>query len=457
MLDRFGTTGHSAYSPGHGEDRARLPGDGGVPRAASKVTARSKGRRLLWWTAIGLATAALVLAAPYGAAELRIRMERRAWSRDDPAGAAAIGRQPTAPANGTARELVERLRPLGLDLRAGHLADEELSALAQAIESEGRRSDDHDGRPALPERYREALTGVEDLLLGAEPPDWPRNVRSFDPPLPPIVGLRALNALLLARALERDGGGDVAGTDRALQASSRLEVGLRDRTERMSQVAAAALARARAGVLRRLVHPPEGWRDRLGAHDFRSSFAAAYQMEARIQMEYARRRRFAWTELTGGRSSGLPDWSRPADRLVTTAFARWCAADASRRLRATAAALRAVEPCRADPVALEQAATRDAPRWNLVARATLPGAAAAWLSVADVELQEELTRVVLETRALRPAGPDSTASRVCSGLVWTRTPDAAGAVTVAPAGVALPARRGGVPWSYRVAAPAGQR
>jgi hypothetical protein len=412
---------------------------------------------MLWWAAGGLATVALLLAAPYGAAELRIRMERRAWSRDDPEGAAAIARQPTAPANGAARELVERSRPLGLDLRVLHVADEGLSAIAAAIESEGRRAGDDDERTALPERYREALPAIEELLLAQEPPDWPRTVRSFDPPLPPIVGLRALNALLLARALERDLAGDAAGADRALRASSRLEIGLRDRTERLSQLAAAGLARARAGVLRRLAHAPEVWSERLGAHDFRRSFASAYQTEARLQMEYVRRRRFEWTGLTGGRPAGLPSWSLPADRLVTTPFVRWCAADTSRRLRAMTSTLRAVEPCRADPVALEQTTMRGVPRWNALARATLAGAAGAWLSVAEVELQEELTRVVIETRSRRPPRPDTIASRVCGGLEWTRTPDASRAVTVAPRGVTLPARRGDFPWSYRVAAPVRQR
>jgi hypothetical protein len=420
------------------------------------TTTRSRRRRLLWCAGAVLLGAAAVLAVPYGWAEVRIRMERRAWSRADPAGASAIAGQPTAPANGTARRLVELARPLGLDLRALHVADDQLVPVLDSVESEGRAGGDSDPRDdatrtALLERHRAALAAVESLLLSAEPPDWPRTGRSFDPPLPPVVGLRLLNALLLAGALERDRAGDPAGAARALDASTRLEMRLRDRTERLSQIAAAALARARAGVLRRLARAPEGWGERLGTHDFRASFAAVYQAEARLQMEYARRRRFAWAELAFGRSPALPAWSLPADRLLTTPFARWCAADASRRLRAVARALRAVEPCRADPRALEEATLRDVPRWNPVARPAVAGAATVWLAVADVELQEELTRVVLETRARRPERADTVPSRVCSGLVWTRTPDPGGGVAVDPAGVALPERRGGVPWSYRLA------
>jgi hypothetical protein len=419
------------------------------------VTVQPDGRRRLWWTGVGLVAAAAVVAAPYGWAEVRIRLERRAWSRDDPAGAAAIARQPTAPANGTARRLVELTGPLGLDLRTLHVADGELASVVDSVESEGRADGDavppdDAARTALLERHRGALSAVESLRREEEPPDWPRTVRSFDPPLPPIIGLRILNALLLARALDCDRASDAAGAGRALDASSRLDTGLRDRTERLSQVAAAALARARAGVLRRLAHEPEGWNARLGGHDFRRSFAAAYQTEARLQMEYARRRRFAWDELAGSRPAALPAWIRPVDRTLTTPFARWCAVDSSQRLRAVAAALGAVEPCRADPVALEQATMRDVPRWNPVARAALPGAAAAWLSVADVELQEDLTRVVLETRTSPPPHADSVPSRVCGGLAWLRTPDGAGAVAISPAGVTLPVRARGATWHYRV-------
>ena len=188
----------------------------------------------------------------------------------------------------------------------------------------------------------------------------------------------------------------------------------------------------------------------MGVHDFRRTFIATYQMEARLQADYMRSRSFSWRELWPDAKTGPPAW---ADRLVTTPYAWWCAADSSRRLRRLASRLRETEPCRVDTAALHDAVRRDLPRANVVARSLLPQAAYRWTAVRDVELDEELTRVVLETRAQPPASADAVDSRVCGGLAWKRTPDETGGVEIKAEDVRLPARGGRSAWRYHVKPP----
>jgi hypothetical protein len=417
----------------------RFHGSAGGAQAHSRyipavADTRRPWRRIVGWAgaAAGLAVAAVAL--PLLLAAGWLRYEKHAWTRADPRAAGRLDGERPEGANETARRLTELVRPLGVELQVFRSSDPDLAPAIAFVEAErvaeGDRDDEAVATPALAEllaRHDGALRAVEELLVASEPPAWPHDFRvAYDARPPPVLGLRTLSALLLSRAGERARAGDRPGTERALVASSRLDDGVRDRPEAITQLTGVALAVERAGVLRRLPSSPAGWTRHMGEHDFRSSFLANYAMEARVSMDYAR---------------------RPAASYPTSLYARLSAADASRRMRRLAGGLRAVEPCRADAGALA-----DAPAWNPEARRMLPYAAQRWGVVRHAELEEELTRVVMETRAQPPLVADVRASRVCGGLGWERTPDGAGGTVVAASGVALPPRTRGASWRYRVKA-----
>jgi hypothetical protein len=417
--------------------------------------ATSLRRRVLVWTGLAAALPVVTLALTYLAAAGWLRHERRAWVRDDPSGAEALGRLRTAEANETARRLIALAQPIGIELAVFRSSETDLRPTVAFVEEERHALADGgaEAPPAVGDlllRQGAALDAIEGLLGRSDPPAWPFELSRFDTPDAPVLGLRDLNALLLARALQRDRAGDRDGVARALLASARLGESIHDRPEQLAQATAAWVTAARAGVLRRLPEPPAGWTERLGTHDFRASMRVSYQLEARQQMEYSRSRSFSWRDLAGSREPArAPGLASTIDRLLTTPHARWGASDSSRRLRRLAAELRRIEPCRVDPSAVDRS-LEDLPRWNVVGRVTLPSAALRWRYVVDVELDEELTRVVLETRARAPARADAVPSRVCGGLVWNRTPEGSGGVTIEAGGVQLRARAGRSPWRYHV-------
>jgi hypothetical protein len=430
-------------------------GTGPHPRYSRAVTRRL--RWAFWWTCLVTVLLLATLEVPYAVAAWWLRHEEGAWAREDARGARALGERRVLGANEAARRLADLAGPIGVELAGFRPSDAAFDPVIAFVQEErlAGADDDRPLPPAVTELLRRdqaTLGRIEALLGGSAAPSWPSDPRGpLEGPLPPVPGLRVVNALLLARAVERDQSGDPDGADRALRASARLCDGVNDRPETVSQMSATLLASARAGVLRRLRHPPAGWVERMNVHDFRRPFLTSYQMSALQQMRFARQRSFVQRDLSP--ASGEPQPSGlvlAADRQMTTPYWRCCAADYSRRLRALAAALRGAEPCRVDTVAIDAAAERAVPRWSVVAGATLHSSARHYALVRDAELEEELTRVVLETRGLTPNRADAVASTICAGLVWTRSPDDAGGVAIEAAGVEVVPRVKGVAWRYHV-------
>ena len=94
-----------------------VPGGAGAhPRYSLGGWRRSRRRRLLAWTLAAAALPVVSLGCAYLLAAGWLRWERRAWIRDQPAGAEALGRLRRADADATARRLIELARPLGIEL-----------------------------------------------------------------------------------------------------------------------------------------------------------------------------------------------------------------------------------------------------------------------------------------------------------------------------------------------------
>jgi hypothetical protein len=407
----------------------------------------------------GLLLLATMLCGAYAAAWWRLRSAERAWTRDFEPTAAVLARHPPAATNETARRLDDLVRPLGIVMTGAPSRNADLSAILTLVSKEEISMED-DPAPLPPPvqeflaTHADQLASVEMLLLNSAPLVWPSDHRlGYAAPGPPLMALRQLNAVLLARARDRDRTAQPADVGKSIEASFRASDGLHDRPELVSQLIAGAMVRARSATMRHLTHSLPEWPQRRGAHDFRRSFAVAYQMEAHLQTGYGRGLVSVQDlALNAGEPRPGGAWNTTV-RLISTPYTRLSAADYSQRLRGMALEFRAVDPCRSDVAAVNARLTREIPRWNVLGRLALRSLPPTWTTVADVELNEELTGLVMQARS-QPVPPtaDAQASRVCKGLQWTRTPDGSGGLVIEARDASLPERTGGAPWRYHLRA-----
>jgi hypothetical protein len=129
-------------------------------------------------------------------------------------------------------------------------------------------------------RHSGEVAAIEAHVLGSEPITWANDLQGgHEAPIPPLTAHRSLQTVLLARALVAARSGDDPAAERALAASWRLGLVLRERPEILSQLLAAALAGSYNGVVRRI-------RSRRRAHvgapapDWRQGMVRSMQVEA---------------------------------------------------------------------------------------------------------------------------------------------------------------------------------
>jgi hypothetical protein len=138
---------------------------------------------------------------------------------------------------------------------------------------------------------------------------------------------------------------------------------------------------------------------------------------------------------TGLRNVGLKLFHVPLN-LVALPYLKLSAAGYSESVRMTTEVVRdRDDPCFLDPQAVSQAAEDALPRWNRLARMSIPIVPRVWREVTEFRLDGELTRLVIEARRdpgdIVHAHSLTMASTVCKGVGWIRSSSPDGRVTIA--------------------------
>ena len=237
-----------------------------------------------------------------------------------------------------------------------------------------------------------AFDELEAWLVAAPPPQWERRAGSRAPAL--LEQLRAA-ALFDGVALERARGGDAAGALRTLEAAWKLAEGLAPRPEPELQVARLEIERDHLATLRRVDATSSEWIERLRTVDPAPDLRRALRIEA------------LRTDLL----LGLPEPESAesgrfakAARSVREGFAAPAATSATGGLLPVLLPLAdqdlAADPCRDVTVAAVPLGKDDLP----AAVHALPDRYAdAWRRLGRYRFETELTRKVLEARAIRAA------------------------------------------------------
>ena len=262
---------------------------------------------------------------------------------------------------------------------------------------------------AFLESARPTLDSVRVRLAQGPPPVWARNLEAgFEIKIPNYVGVLMLQKLLLLDAREQLRAGREAQAGEILETSWRLNQAVADNSPILiTQLIAQAVIRLQQPILRSFSRAPAGWTERLRGLDQQSRILLALQAEA-----------FS-AHLTSTFDQPLTgtNWGTHSQAVV-----RWAIWDYVRRFSSIFEQLRQRDVRSFDPDAFEREQRAAIPRWQFVARVLFPNFWDLWPRSAHVELEAELTALVLEERERlaaggRPRATDRRPSRI-KGLSW---------------------------------------
>jgi hypothetical protein len=334
----------------------------------------------------GAAVWGLVTYGPYLRWYTRVRWRAIEVSRREPAAEAAWQKEfgnlsaptPVHDDNATAVRLAELAPAAGVDFKKTEYPPSQV-AMGTYVNAEAMKT----GGPVDPppedvrlylDAHKAGLDAVVDLLTRAEPPAWKTDL--WPPPDPtPLMGLKQLSLVLVARALAGASAGRDVDAARTLSAAWHLSVSLGDFPILIEQLIAMAMAPAPASLARRLAVDAGSWRARLGEYDARADTMRAMVAEG------------------GG-------WKWAAG---TSQMERAARADYLDVMRVYLVRLRDQKTITAEHAAYSESdALRDG--WStgtMIAVMFQPSFDHVWLSANLVTLQIELTDRVLQARALK--------------------------------------------------------
>jgi len=261
--------------------------------------------------------------------------------------------------------------------------------------------------------YGEELTALRRHLIRGAVPVWESDLSAAEyAPLPNLLGHINLQKLLAAVALARLHAGDSDGALADIEAAWQLSKSLRDSPILISQLILLAGVRYQLGVLRQVPDVEEIWLDRLAEHDFRASFIDAMKYEG-----------WVWLYFDGSNHEELPLWQR-AMAPLSRPYTKLCLADVSEAWRERLVNLERVDAiCDRDlaPYGAEMEITL--PRWNKVGEMYVPNLVNAIDRMARLELDLELTRLVIEADTKRRANGGAWAEALTTELDCVACPD----------------------------------
>ncbi|HEV7509926.1 MAG TPA: hypothetical protein VGS07_33950 [Thermoanaerobaculia bacterium] len=391
---------------------------------------RTEGSRLLrrFLIAVGLVVG-IGLLGDLALTAWKASVDRRldAGWRKSLGGASFLERYPATQDNATVRDLESLGAAIGIDmalvetpgsLRPAPEAAQRFEAIKtplSAVYSAGRTATEASLAPLPPElaafldSVRPGLDAIRKRLAHGPPPVWARNLEAgFETRIPNYLGLLTLQKVLLLEAREQLQAGREAQAGEILETSWQLNEAMADNNPVLiTQLIAQAVIRLQQPVLRSFSKAPAGWPARLLRLDRRSRTLRALRCE-----------NFS-AYLTSTFDRPIPDarWGTRPQILI-----RWMLWDYARRLSAMVEMLPQRDVRTFDPEAFEREQRAAIPRWQIIARTLLPNFGEFWPRSARIELEAELTALVLEERERLAAGapprPTNRRPSRVQGLSW---------------------------------------
>ena len=293
---------------------------------------------------------------------------------------------------------------------------------------------------AFLESHQGAIAHVRHILIQDPPPIWEeRRTRLLSMPTPNGATVLGLTKLLVADALTSLGRRD---TNTALsdgEVTWRLCDAFGRRPDFLSLITTFVCQRYWVGIVRKFEEPLPAWPVRLQSMSPRRALVRAFQGEACRMLEMSH---LDYADL------GIGDKATFADRLsfeVGRPYARLSFAYTADTLLDEIQAAQAAGPCSADLEPRLQQVIENIPRWNVIAQIALPNELEYWGRADKLQLDVELTRVILlaqrartENRGIWPESLSGIEPSACSTGHWNYVRNNSGIAIAYSAAPAFP-------------------
>ena len=396
---------------------------------------RSRGAALVTVVLVVLAVMLVLLVVANAFSSYRLKTVRNNWDEVFGSWDDVMQRYPATEANAAALELERIGMTLGLNLaprlveRVGPLPEEQRAEFEQvksevwqdylAKQLELPRRGELQPPPEILTSYigshEEELRALHAHLAGGSVPVWESDLsRNAAAPIPNLLAHIDLQKLLGSVALARMHAGDRQGALAAVESAWLFSRSLRDSPILISQLIYIGGTRIQVGALRQIPDVDEVWLDRLVQHDARASFATAMKYEGWFWL---------FVDETWSYTSGMPLSTR-----LTHPFARpytqLCVADVSDAWRERIIRLEHVAVLCDRDLSLEGADLAiEVPRWNALGSLFNLNLAGSIDHLARLELDIELTRLLIEADTARRANEDAWPENLSGSRSCATCPD----------------------------------
>lgn len=308
-------------------------------------------------------------------------------------------------------------------------------------------SDDCDKVPGEIRKYlddhRADLDALYDLVLRNEAPRWEMDItRWAEAPLPGLFYHRQFQGVIALDVLTKTQLGQNREALRAFEASWKINQGVFDRPELISQLLAHSILKRQVGLLRKMKDVPSEWQTRLLDPDFPTLFRQAMELDAVANSKML--------SDTNKQISLLGLADTVVNSPIGQPFRRLMAVQTLEVANEILSEIRSTDSCSFDPDATRERIEASLSSWN-VGR-NLTGYLLAWKTLARSLVSVELTQKILQVKAESPTkNADSLShlaeipSKLCPDAKWVAQVGADGTIEIT--GTKLPA------WISREAIP----
>jgi hypothetical protein len=285
-----------------------------------------------------------------------------------------------------------------------------------------RPSDDLDEEPPELQRYLKThqadLDELYSLIQRRDIPRWETDLSHLlQAPVPQLFYHRQLQGLIVLDILEKTRRGEHEAALGALESLWKISQSLRGRTELLSQLIAISILKLQTEVIRKMERIPVEWQRRLEVAPWKASFLRAMEFDAVVLSRNVKD------------SPGEPRWDRwmnpirgplgkPVRRLV-----------AIERLEASERVLSLIKRgdfCEVSPQTVVDQSAGSEVTWSFDGNTFYTNYPRAWTMLLQTLTQAELTRKILEVKAVRDSvsgrgGPlrlGDMESALCSSVKW---------------------------------------